>query len=172
MFAKNYHPTDSRHPDNRAKTKEMKARRFGETRGARQAQIRGGVLNTQTADDIRALLTEIETAPVIDRAAQKRLKKRLIDPARKQGEKEFWQNQPWWGRVGPLRIFNQFRAIDAGEKAAGSSVFMRIIGLPAAMVLLYVMMHAGLDEVDVNTVLIDFLNWLLSIANAIITWVA
>lgn len=171
MFAKTFHPTDSRHPDNRAKAKEMKARRFGETRSAKHAQTRGGVFNTQTADDIRAALTEVETAPVVDLAAQKRLKKRLVGPARKQGEKAFWQNQPWWLCVGPLSVFNQFRAIDAAEKAAGTPAWLRVISLPAAVLLMFALMRLDATGAQANAVLLGFIQWVLNIAKAILAWV-
>jgi len=171
MFAKTFHPADSRHPDNRAKTKEMKARRFGETRSAKHAQTRGGVFNTQTADDIRAALSEVETAPVVDLAAQKRLKKRLVDPARKQGEKAFWQSQPWWLRVGPLSILNQFRAIDAGEKAAGTPAWLRVISLPTAVLLMFALMRLDVTGEQFNAALFGLTQWMLSIANAILAWV-
>ncbi|MFT6169346.1 MAG: hypothetical protein ACJAR9_001464 [Celeribacter sp.] len=170
MFAKHYHPMDARHPNNRAKAKEMKTRRFSETRGAKRKAVSGGMLNTQTADDIRDMLHDVERAPVVDLAAQKTLQKRLIDPARKQGEKAFWQSQPWWLRHGPLSILNKFRAIDAGEKAAGAPAWARALSLPAALILIFGLMRLDLSGADVNAFLFSFLHWLIALANGIIDW--
>lgn len=142
MFSKDYHPLDSRHPANRAVTKTMKARRFSETREGRVKAASGGLFTPDDPKAIRAQLQAVEAAPVLDLDAQKRLKKRLKEPARIEAERAFWKGQPWYLRLGPLRMFTQLFAIDAGQAARGTPLWLRVISLPVALVLYIVMVRA------------------------------
>ncbi|RPE71244.1 hypothetical protein EDD53_0359 [Pacificibacter maritimus] len=167
MFSKTYHPMDSRHPNNRAKSREMKSRRLSETRSAQYKAVQGGVLNTQSANDIRAMLQDVESAPIVDLHAQKTLKKRLAEPARVQGEKEFWARQPWWLRHGPLSVFMKFGALRAGEQAKGTPVWMQVLALPVAVLLYIALSNSNLDSADINLATANFVNFLVQIVKSV-----